>query len=99
MGKIHVGQTALQIIRTLGVDITGATSVKLKYKKPSQKEGEWTATIDDAPTGQISYTVASADIIDEYGHWTVWAWVTLASGKVVAGEATRMTVYKEGDLS
>ena len=98
MSRVHVNQTALQIIRTLGVDITGATSVKLKYIKPSQEAGEWTASVDDAATGQISYTVPDAQTIDQYGTWKIWGWVQFANGTVAAGEATILHVYQEGEI-
>ena len=98
MGKIHTFQTALDITRTVGVDITGATETLLKYKKPSLAEGQWTATIDDAATGKVKYTVADNTVIDEYGTWIVWAKITFADSTVAESEATKMFVYKAGQL-
>lgn len=98
MGRVHVNQSALKITRILGTDITGATSVKLKYKKPSLEAGEWTAVIDDAATGTISYTIPDTTTIDQYGNWIIWGWVTFSTGKIAQGEASRMVVYKEGEL-
>ena len=97
MGKIYVAQTALRFAATLSIDITGATVVQIKYKKPDGTEGEWDAVVSDASTGVIYYNVADADVLDVAGVWTLWGYVTLASGKSVPGEPFNKKVYAEGD--
>ncbi|MBL4593765.1 MAG: hypothetical protein JKX68_08130, partial [Flavobacteriales bacterium] len=59
MGRVHVGQTALDIVRIVGTDITGATPVLIKYIKPSLETGQFTATITNATTGEITYSITS----------------------------------------
>lgn len=98
MGKIHQFQTALTITRTLGVDITGNTEILLKYIKPSQATGEWTATSSDLLTGVLNYTPADATILDEYGNWIIWGKVTFADSTVAESEATELYIYKAGQL-
>lgn len=100
MGKIHVGQTALDIKRTLGVDITGNTEILLKFLKPSLKEGQWTATSTGADllTGILTYKIASVDDLDEYGSWTVWGKVTFADTTTAESEATTLFVHKPGQF-
>ena len=98
MGKIHVGQTAVDITRVLGVDITGATEVLLKYFKPSLKAAQWTATVDDAPTGTITFSPTVTTDLDEYGWWIIWGKVTFADGTIAESEATRLFIWKAGQL-
>lgn len=98
MGRVHVGQTALDIVRIVGTDITGATPVLIKYIKPSLETGQFTATITNATTGEITYSITSITDLDQYGVWKMWAHITLVSGDVVAGEASRLVVFKEGEL-
>jgi hypothetical protein len=108
MGKIYIGQTALQFKATLGIDITGATVTQIKYIKPDAQikyikpdadatEGAWTAVVEDASTGIIYYNVVDADVLDEEGVWVLWGYVTLASGKSVPGEPFKKRVYVEGE--
>ena len=100
MGKIHVGQTALDIVRTLGVDITGNTEILLKFLKPSLKEGQWTATSTGADllTGILTFSPTLASDLDEYGSWTVWGKVTFADTTTAESEATTLFVHKAGQL-
>lgn len=95
MGKIYVGQTALTIQLTTGVDIAGATC-KIKYEKPDKSTGFWTAAIVDTTTGVIKYEIVSADDIDQAGTWIVWAYVTFSGGTVCAGEPVAIVVHSEG---
>lgn len=97
MGKIYKGQDALTIRLTTGQDITDATPVLIKYRKPSGVEGSWTASITTALTGVISYTMADTNQLDEVGLWTFWAHITFSDGKVAAGEPVEKWVYNEGD--
>ena len=47
MGKIYVGQTAIEFEVDVATDVTGATC-SVKYKKPSGEEASWPAVITDA---------------------------------------------------
>jgi len=97
MGKIYVEQTALQFKGTLGIDITGASVTQIKYRKPGGTEGVWTAVVSVAATGVIYYNVADDTILDEAGVWTLWGYVTLASGKSAPGEPYNVHIYTEGE--
>lgn len=98
MGNIHVGQTALDITRTLGVDITGATETLLKFIKPSLVEGQWIATVDDALTGQITFSPTLITDLNEYGNWRVWGKITFSDGTIAESDTTTMFVHKAGQL-
>ncbi|MCK5606584.1 hypothetical protein KAR91_32080 [Candidatus Pacearchaeota archaeon] len=97
MGKVYVGQEELKIEATLNEDITGATPVLIKYRKPSGTTGSWAATITDATTGVIEYEVnADGSDIDEAGEWTFWGFATMSSGRDIPGEAYERVIYTEG---
>jgi len=97
MGKIYKGQDALTIQLTVGQDITSATPVLIKYRKPSGLEGSWIAAIVTAATGIIGYTMADTDQLNEVGKWTFWAHITFSDGKVAPGEPIEKWVYNEGE--
>jgi len=96
MGKIYKGQTALTIRLTVGQDITDAQALAIKYRKPSGLTGSWTATAVDETNGQIGYTMADVNQLNEVGLWTFWAYVTFSDAKVAAGEPVEKWVYDEG---
>ena len=98
MARVHVGQTELDIVRSVGVDITSATPVLIKFIKPNLESGEFPGTISNATTGEITYSVQNTTDIDQYGNWKVWAHAVLSDGDIIAGTSTRLVVYKEGEL-
>ena len=96
MGRIHIGQTRLRISLTCNSDLTEATQVAIKYKKPNGTQGSWAATVSNATTGIIYYDVANESDLDMEGAWTIWAHITYADGDVAAGDPVKMAVYTEG---
>jgi len=96
MSKIYVGQYSLQIRLTTGVDITSASALLVKYKKPDGTEGSWTATEYDATTGVIYYDFTKASELDQAGTWTFWAHVTFSDDRVAMGEPVTEKIYSEG---
>jgi hypothetical protein len=95
MGKTYEDQTALRIRLTVGQDITGATTVKIKYRKPDGTEGSWDATIEDAVNGIIYYDITGSDEIDK-GLYTFWAFITFNDGRSAPGEPLTRFFYSEG---
>lgn len=96
MSKIHVGQTKLDIEVYLGQDITGQQEAIIKYVKPDNTTGSFTATVIDETVGHIRYEVANASDLDQSGDWTFWGHITYTDGKVIAGEARKEKIYAEG---
>jgi hypothetical protein len=92
--KYYQGQT-LQIDLVIHVDITGAGTVQIKYRKPSGATGAWTATVVDAEDGWLRYTLASASN-DESGVWFVWPYIVQADASVVKGTAQQIRMNVEG---
>jgi len=100
MGKIFTGQTNLKLVLKTDVDITSATSLEIKYKKPNTATVlNLAATVLGTPTdGNIYYDFAVADntILDTAGTWTFWACVTFADNRVARGETAILEIYGEG---
>lgn len=95
MPKIYKNQSFLSIKLATGVNISGAPSMKIKYRKPSGATGEWQATVFST-SGVIKYDIASTSVLDETGTWAVWAYITFSNGKSAPGEPTKFQVYEEG---
>ncbi len=95
--EIFVGQIGVEFEATVSQDITGATSLLIKYEKPSGKRNEWIASEVDASTGVINFVTTVVGDLDEYGSWTLWAHVTFSNGNKMAGVAFVKTVLKEGE--
>ena len=96
MGKVYKDQTSLRVKLTAGVDITGATTKQIKYKKPGGDTGAWVATVETASTGVIYYDIKSGDI-DESGYWTFWAYIVFSDGRNAPGEVVLEHIYVEGN--
>ena len=95
MAKLYAGQTKLRIRLTMNVDITGGSAV-IKYKKPDDTEGQWTAVIENAGTGIIYYDIQAGDIpAADHGEWCFWAYATFSDGHVAPGEIVRKKFHSE----
>lgn len=95
MQKVYKNQSFLSIKLATGINISGASSMKIKYRKPSGATGEWQATAFGS-SGTIKYDIASTSILDETGTWTVWAYITFPNGKSAPGVPDKFQVGEEG---
>lgn len=96
MSKIYKGQTKLLIMLYTTLDLTGATSMLIKYIKPSGVRGQWVATVNEPEKGILLYEPASTSTLDEAGTWKLWAHVTFSDGRIAPGEKTDMIIHAEG---
>ena len=95
--RIFKNQTALTLKLDTKIDLTTATDVWMKYKKPSGTTGQWDATIDSpATSGIISHIVAAGEL-NESCEWTRWAYVEISGSKYAPGDAVTFEVYEEGE--
>lgn len=90
MGKIYVGTEGLMIKVETGISLSGATVTKLKVKKPSGTEVEWTATVDGT---KLVYVTQAGDL-DEEGLYKIQAYVELGALKIL-GDTDGIYVYGE----
>jgi len=95
MGKIFKGQTALRITLRTFCDLEGIENAVIKYRKPNNTTGEFSAAVGDTAQGVIFHECIEGDI-DFSGWWTVWAFITFADGRTAAGEAAKVFIWKEG---
>jgi len=91
-GKIFVGDYGVVVRVSTGVDLTSATSLKIKVIKPNGHETTWTASaVLPITSGDITYTSILSDF-NVVGTYKVQAEVTFASSKFL-GETTSFRVY------
>ena len=80
----------------MSCDLTNATDVRIKYRKPDATEGYWTAAIYTPLTGVIYYDIKVNDIpAADYGTWMLWAWATFTDGRTTMGEAVHKKFHQE----
>lgn len=82
-------QTLASVILDTEYDISGATVLKIKYKKPNGVSGEWTGTLNGQ---KIVYDVVSENDLNVSGRWELQAFATIG-GKNIYGESTQMEIY------
>lgn len=99
MSRIYVGQTALYIEAKVHQNITGATSLLIKYRKPDGTTGSFPAVSTDNTNGYLRYNVSSEDDVNLAGRWVFWGYVTFADGKSAAGEPKEQWIYPEGQVA
>jgi hypothetical protein len=80
----------------LGIDITGAQELLIKYKKPSGETGEWSAESESDSEGIIYYDLLEPSDLDEAGKWIFWGWIRFEDGRMAPSQAIEVTVHTEG---
>jgi hypothetical protein len=95
MAKVYVGDFDTVIAIDVGVDVSSATSLTIKYTKPDGTSGTWTGAAGGTDNVEIQYQTNSGDI-DQAGEWLLQPYVediTGAGGWDGLGEAVRLDVY------
>ena len=97
MGNVYNGQSLLKIELDTKVNVSTATTKRIKYTKPSGTEGTadgyYTALLD-ADNTTLYYEFQSGDI-DEAGIWTFWPYVVIG-GRVADGDRIKKKFYVPG---
>lgn len=96
MSDIFKGQTRLTIKLYCQAAIPNVDTALIKYLKPTGIAGSFPATVEDADAGIISYDVADANDIDEFGTWKFWPHITFTDTKVIIGKSAEQMVLEEG---
>lgn len=89
--KVYVGDVGTVIYLDTGEDMSSASVMKIKVKKPDASTVEWTAALDVTNTNRIKYVVV-ADDLDQDGTYRLQAYCVtpLWSG---LGETAQLKVY------
>ena len=90
MNQVFNGQSLLQLKIDTGIILTGATELKILYKKPNGTTGEWIVTTTEGT--KLVYNIGDTDI-DAAGTWELQAYV-LTGGKKGYGEIIKQ-VFKQ----
>ena len=102
MGRVFAEQTHLRIQLTAGVNVAGALSTQIFYKKPSGTIGSVVASVSDENTGILYYDLVAdssggTDFLDEVGTWKFWTFVEFSDGRTARGETYTKQVYDKDD--
>lgn len=85
---IFLGDYGIKITLECGKNISAASTLSIKYRKPKGDTGTWTGTLEG--TTALYYTTVDGDI-DELGEWLIQAYVVL-SGQKFHGDIVSLDV-------
>ena len=95
--QIYVGQESLEMRLDTNIDISVASELKIKYKKPSGTSGEFVGVLFG--TTSVKYIFLDGeDELDEPGTWLFWAWAEMADGREIPGKPVEIYIKTEGTL-
>lgn len=57
-----------------GINISSATTMQIKYRKPNGTTGAWTADLEG--TTQMKYQMSNSDL-DVAGNWVIQAYIVI----------------------
>lgn len=96
MSVFFEGQNAVKF-RLYGLgNLTDASEIYIKYKKPDGTLGQWSATVEDITSGIIFYNMTDTEFLTA-GLWTYWSYVIFSDGRVGIGNIFKITIRKEGE--
>lgn len=99
MGKVFVGQTNLKLVLETNIDLTGALTKEIRYRKPDSTEVLTLIAANEgvSTAGKIAYTFLAADTekLDISGAWYFWAYIVFADNRVARGETAVLNIYEE----
>lgn len=88
--RAHKGDVGRKIRLNAGETIVAATTVQIKYRKPSGAVGTWTAIVEDLT--YAGYITLAGDL-DETGKWEIQLYVEMA-GANIHGAIANFHVYR-----
>lgn len=96
MANIHVGQTAIRLQFKIGLDISLANSIELRFYKPNGMMGSFPASILDASVGEVYYDVQSETDLDDTGYWTFWVHVWFSDNTELDSDPIKVSIFEPG---
>jgi hypothetical protein len=94
---IYTGQNSFRLVLDTTIDITGASSISIRYASPTLSTGSYTATALVSTAGTMFYDFTSTDSL-AVGVWVFWAYVKHVDTRVSIGDPVAVTVRTEGSL-
>jgi hypothetical protein len=88
--ETFVGDT-VRIILKCGIDISGYTTLEIKFKRPDGTRGVWTSSLHATNDTWMEYVTSEADL-DMLGIWAIQSHVE-GGGSVLHGKWVDFIVY------
>jgi len=88
--RAHKGDIGRKIRLDAGESIVSASTIQIKYKKPSGATGTWTAEVEELT--YAAYTTLAGDL-DEDGPWEIQLYVEMG-GAQIHGAIANFHVYR-----
>jgi hypothetical protein len=85
---LYTHSWGFKLVFDVEVDITEATEMEIRYKKPSKETGVWDAALDDSTS--IFYVIKEGDL-DIQGLWQFQAFITTSDWSI-PGEVIHVVV-------
>jgi len=96
MAKLYVGTIGTVLSIDMGQDVSAATAVMLKVRKPDGTQDEWTAEADEGDNDKIVYTTAENDL-DQAGEYLIQPYLTFTAWEGLC-DTVRIDVSPPFDL-
>ncbi len=96
MSYLTTNQDALIISLNTGINLSGAQSVSVRYRKPDGTTGQWPASIDGESIRKVM--IPEGEELDQPGLWAFWSYVVFANNTFAEGEPVTQKVYDGGRL-
>lgn len=98
MSRVYVGAVGLRVRVQTTLDLVDETptTCKIKVKKPSGAEVDWTATVEAPASGGVIYFDTVAGSLDEVGSYRLQALVRRSSdaADLPLGETATLEVHQ-----
>ena len=76
MAQVFKGDVGTKIRCDAGMDISAASSLKIRYAKPDGTKGLWDATLEGT---RFAYYITQDGDLDQIGQWEVQIYATIGS--------------------
>jgi hypothetical protein len=90
LDKVYAGDVGTKIRLDSGSNISAATTLKIKYKKPDGSTGEWTAVLEGTTQ---AYYITQVNDLDQRGKWELQLFVVLPTW-TGHGETCELQIYR-----
>lgn len=98
MNEVHRGEVGKIFQILTEADLTDATAIIAKVRKPSGKVSAWIPTIYGDPTlGIVRYTSVAGDL-DEPGMYGLQSYKEASGGRVTIGRAIKFKVLDDFEV-